>query len=74
MEIASLPQTDQDRWVAVLRHALTAIGARPSAKWQKTGRELVAALGEEAFRHAMEDWLPQVGRGRSHTIAKDRVE
>jgi hypothetical protein len=55
----------------VLRHALTATGARPSAKWQKTGRELVSALGEETFQRAMEDWLPQAGRGRSHTIAKD---
>ena len=70
-DITALPQTEQDRWIAVLRHALTATGARPSAKWQKTGRELVAALGEEAFRQAMEGWLPQVGRGRSHTIAKD---
>jgi len=69
--IAALPRTEQDRWVAVLRHALTAAGARPSAKWLKTGRELVTILGEEAFRHAMEDWLPRVGSGRSHTIAKD---
>jgi Domain of unknown function (DUF4132) len=71
LDIASLPQTDQDRWVAVLRHALTATGARPSAKWLKSGRELVGVLGEEIFRQAMEDWLPRVGRGRSHTIAKD---
>ena len=70
-DIASQPQIDQDRWVAVLRHALTATGARPSAKWQKSVRDLVAALGEKVFRQAMEDWLPQVGKGRSHTIAKD---
>lgn len=71
VDIAALPKADQTRWVAVLRHALTATGARPSAKWLKTGRELVAMLGEEAFRQAMEDWLPRVGSGRSHTIAKD---
>jgi hypothetical protein len=69
--IAALPRTEQERWVAVLRHALTATGARPSAKWLKTGRELVKTLGEEAFQQAMEDWLPRVGSGRSHTIAKD---
>jgi hypothetical protein len=28
-------------------------------------------LCEEAFRQAMEAWLPRVGRGRSHTTAKD---
>ena len=71
VDIAALPRTEQDRWVAVLRHTLTATGARPSAKWLKTGRELVTILGEEAFRQAMEDWLPRVGSGRSHTIAKD---
>jgi hypothetical protein len=27
-DIAALPRTEQDRWVAVLRHALTATGAR----------------------------------------------
>jgi hypothetical protein len=70
-DIAALPKAEQNRWVAVLRHALTATGARPSAKWLKTGRELVATLGEEAFRQAMEAWLPRIGRGRSHTIAKD---
>jgi hypothetical protein len=70
-DIGALPRTDQDRWVTVLRHALTATAARPSAKWLKTGRELVMTLGEEAFRRAMEEWLPRVGRGRSHTIAKD---
>ena len=71
VDIAALPRTEQDRWVAVLRHALTATGARPSAKWLKTGRELVTKLGEEAFRQAMENWRPRVGSGRSHTIAKD---
>jgi hypothetical protein len=71
VDIAALPRTEQDRWVAVLRHALTATGARPSAKWLNTGRELVTKLGEEAFRQAMENWLPRVGSGRSHTIAKD---
>jgi hypothetical protein len=70
-DIASLPQTAQEKWIAVLRHALSATGARPSPKWQKSGRELVNALGEESFRQAMEGWLPRVGRGRSHTIAKD---
>jgi hypothetical protein len=29
-DIAALRRTEQDRWVAVLRHALTATGARPS--------------------------------------------
>jgi Domain of unknown function (DUF4132) len=70
-DLAALSHPEQDRWVALLKHTLTATGARPSAKWHKTGRELVAALGEEAFRHAMEDWLPRVGKGRSHTIVKD---
>ena len=70
-DISALPRADQDRWVAVLQHALTATGARPSAKWLKTGRELLMTLGEEAFRRTMEDWLPKVGKGRSHTITKD---
>jgi hypothetical protein len=70
-DLAGLSQAEQDRWVALLRHALTATGARPSARWQKTGRELLAALNEVNFRKAMEAWLPQVSGGRSHNLAKD---
>lgn len=70
-DIAALPKSERGPWVAVLRHALTATGARPSAKWLKIGRDLVAELGDEAFRQGLEAWLPMVGRGRSHTVAKD---
>ena len=49
----------------------SATGARPSAKWLKTGRELVATRGEEAFREAIKAGPPRVGKGRSHINTKD---
>jgi hypothetical protein len=70
-DVAALPDAEQDQWALLFRHALTATGARPSAKWQKTARELVSILGEEVFRRAMRKWLPRVSEGRSHTIARD---
>ena len=49
-------------------------GARPSAKWLKTGRELVATLGEEAFREAVEAWLPRAGKAVPTRLQKIREE
>lgn len=69
--IASKGKAEQEKWIAMLRHTLTATGARPSVKWLKSGRELIAAIGEKAFREALEDWLPQVSKGRSQILAKD---
>ena len=40
-DIAALPEAEQNRWVAVLRHALSATGARPSCEvaedWTRVG-------------------------------------
>ncbi len=53
------------RWVALLRHALTATTARPSARWQATARSLVEAIGAEAVQESILRWLPLVSQGRS---------
>ncbi len=70
-ELGSLPGPEREKWIALLRHTLTAAGARPFAKWQKIGRELLEELDEQTFRQAIGRWLPRVSEGRSDLLAKD---
>jgi hypothetical protein len=64
-DLTRLPRSDREAWVALLKHALTATAARPSAKWLKTGEKLVTAIGGEKLAAAIHRWLPSVAQGRS---------
>ncbi|MEV5238963.1 DUF4132 domain-containing protein [Streptomyces cinnamoneus] len=54
-------------WRRLLAHALTARSARPTRTWEKTGRALLDALGEEpdAVRQRLLSWLALAGRPRT---------
>ncbi|WP_329118301.1 DUF4132 domain-containing protein [Streptomyces sp. NBC_01465] len=56
-----------DSWGAVVRHAVAATAARPTAKWERTARTLIEAEGMDgdALRSAVESWLGLVGRPRT---------
>ncbi|WP_030154894.1 DUF4132 domain-containing protein [Streptomyces sp. NRRL S-244] len=60
---------DGERWHALLAHAVTATAAKPTAKWEKTGRALVKEAGEDAVRERLLGWLRLVGAPR--TLALD---
>ncbi|HZN38931.1 MAG TPA: DUF4132 domain-containing protein [Planctomycetota bacterium] len=66
-DLTRLRRRDRGPWNALLEHALSATGARPSAKWLKTGSKLVAAIGNDRVLAALERWLPSVAQGRSIT-------
>ncbi|MFD9358869.1 DUF4132 domain-containing protein [Streptomyces sp. NPDC060031] len=55
------------RWTALLAHAATATAARPSARWEKTARALIAdtGAGPDALREAVTGWLGLVDRPRT---------
>ncbi|MFD4141531.1 DUF4132 domain-containing protein [Streptomyces sp. NPDC058572] len=61
-------------WRALLEHALTATAARPSAAWERTGRELIAAIGAEAVRTTVLPWLALAGRPRTLELVRGRHE
>lgn len=52
-------------WVALLRHALTATAAKPSATWLKAAGKLLSMIAVDEVRSALERWLPLVTRGRT---------
>ncbi|WP_030597432.1 DUF4132 domain-containing protein [Streptomyces fulvoviolaceus] len=55
-------------WRQLLAHAATASSARPSARWERTGRALVEALGAEEVRERATAWLRLVGRARTRPL------
>ena len=58
--IAALEAMDleaRNRWQTVLNYCATAKGSTPSAKWLKTGAELVEFYGKQAFGERACAWL-----------------
>jgi Domain of unknown function (DUF4132) len=52
-------------WRDLLGHAVTAVPAKPSARWEKTARGLLAAVGERAAAERISAWLALVGQPRT---------
>lgn len=53
---------------ALLRHATSATTARPSAAWEATARELVAAAGPGTVRAYVLRWLELAPQPRTHPL------
>ncbi|MCF3122151.1 DUF4132 domain-containing protein [Streptomyces arenae] len=66
--LADLADRDE-AWHALVRHALTAKSAQPTAKWEKTARALVEPLGADTVRDTLVAWLALVGRPRTRPFA-----
>jgi hypothetical protein len=60
-DLAELPPP----WRELLAHAATAAGSRPTAAWEKAGRRLLSAVGEQHARTAIVSWLALVGQPRT---------
>ncbi len=71
--VSALPPARQTQWLALLRHALTAKSARPSARWIKTARTLIGTLGEDVVQRSLEEWLPIVDQKSSRVRLADDV-
>ncbi|WP_405732297.1 DUF4132 domain-containing protein [Streptomyces sp. NBC_00028] len=65
--LADLAGLDED-WSRLVAHAATATAARPSPKWEETGRALIEAVGPEPVRQRLTDWLRLVGRPRTRPL------
>jgi hypothetical protein len=64
-EIGRLPQATRERWIALMRHLLTATAARPSDRWLKMAGNLLDAIGYGEVAAALLRWLPLVPQGRT---------
>ena len=59
-DLAQMTVEKQRSWNALLAHCQTASAGTPTAKWLKSARELVSAVGMEEFVQRLVAWLPLV--------------
>ncbi|MER7753789.1 DUF4132 domain-containing protein [Kitasatospora sp. NPDC097643] len=52
-------------WTDLVRHAFEVKSAKPTARWERTGRALLAAVGPEQARERITGWLSLAGRPRT---------
>jgi hypothetical protein len=64
-DLARLGPATGAKWAALLRHALSATSARPSARWVAAAGKLAGAAGGADVQQALARWLPLVGQGRT---------
>ena len=64
-DLAELPPP----WRELLAHAATATGSRPTAAWEKAGRRLLSAVGEQGARTTIVSWLALVGQPRTVPVS-----
>ncbi|MFE2879286.1 DUF4132 domain-containing protein [Streptomyces roseus] len=83
---AERAMADGERWRALLAHAVTATSAKPSGKWEKTGRALITeaaeapeaagqgaeGTGQDAVRERLLGWFRLVGAPRTLTLDEAR--
>ncbi|MFF3563315.1 DUF4132 domain-containing protein [Streptomyces sp. NPDC002574] len=56
-------------WEGLLLPALTAVAARPTAKWEREAQALIDGIGTEQVRPAVVAWLALAGRPRTQPYA-----
>ncbi|MFE5585663.1 DUF4132 domain-containing protein [Kitasatospora sp. NPDC056531] len=62
-------------WADLVKHAVEAKSAKPTARWEGTGRALIDAVGPERARERITEWLSLVGRPRTlDLVAEARGE
>lgn len=64
-DLAELPVP----WRELLAHAATATAFRPTAAWEKAGRRLLNAVGEQDARTTIVSWLALVGQPRTLPVS-----
>jgi hypothetical protein len=64
-ELADMKPVSRDIWLALLSHAATATGSRPSAKWLKTAKQIVKKAGAKKVTEALLRWFPMVSSPRT---------
>lgn len=77
-DVAALDPDQARRWHELFRHAATATSAKPSRKWETTGRKLLDELADSGDPLAPGDrlrsWLALVGRPRTLRLNRSEWE
>jgi hypothetical protein len=72
-DIKQMADRNRDGWLALLEHCHTADSSKPAQKWSRAARELVEALGRDAFKEHVVRWFELVALPRPiHCEARSR--
>jgi len=58
-ELATIPEAERKKWLAIFEYAGTARGSKPSQKWLAMGRPLITTIGIEVFQTNNLKWLQE---------------
>jgi hypothetical protein len=61
-DLAAMDESTSRAWSAIVDHALTARGAKPAARWLKTGKSLCEPVGNAAIVSRLSSWFSKVGK------------
>jgi hypothetical protein len=67
-ELEAMESAERERWRALLEHFSSLQSPKPSGKWMKTARALVAGMGEEAFRTRVHGWIATARAGTDEVM------
>lgn len=59
---ATLPDAIREPWAALIEHAGTISGARPSQRWRTKAAEIVSRMGEDTFTRLARTWFVLLDR------------
>ena len=61
-DIRTMNDTLKGQWLALLNHATSLTGAKPSNKWLTQANEQVSPIGGAELLHRLSRWLPLIGK------------
>lgn len=62
-DLEAMDEAERARWMELLEHLLSLQSVRPSGKWSKAAQGRVAAVGVDAFRARVAEWIAAMREG-----------
>jgi len=65
-DLKAMPEAERGNCFALLTHAFTANGSKPSQTWLKTAAPLIEAIGKPAFTEKLSEWVSDLKPDPQH--------
>jgi hypothetical protein len=59
-DLKAMVDAERENWFALLTHAFTANGSKPSGAWLKTAAPLIEVIGKKRFSSQLTKWTAQI--------------
>lgn len=72
-DMDAMDLSERDAWAWLVAHAMQNDGSKPNGKWEKPGREYIAAVGEARFAERLVTWLPLVDKPAAESERRQEI-